>query len=39
VRRDWEYGLDYYAGRALPECADADRGARITVVDRRLTMR
>jgi len=21
VRRDWVYGLNYYAGRPLPECA------------------
>jgi len=23
VRRDWVYGLNYYAGRPLPGCADA----------------
>ena len=22
VRRDWVYGLDYYAGMALPDCRD-----------------
>jgi 4-amino-4-deoxy-L-arabinose transferase-like glycosyltransferase len=25
VKRDWEYGLNYYAGRALPHCGDSPR--------------
>ena len=29
VRRDWAYGLNYYAGRALPECTGT--GPRISV--------
>jgi 4-amino-4-deoxy-L-arabinose transferase-like glycosyltransferase len=37
VRRDWIYGLNYYAGRALPECPGADRqiqarGGRLQIV-------
>jgi len=39
VRRDWEYGLNYYAGRALPQCGEAETGPRIMVVDQRLTVR
>jgi 4-amino-4-deoxy-L-arabinose transferase-like glycosyltransferase len=39
VRRDWEYGLNYYAGHALPECGDTETGPRITVADQRLTIR
>ncbi|HEX5431208.1 MAG TPA: glycosyltransferase family 39 protein, partial [Bryobacteraceae bacterium] len=39
VPRAWEYGLNYYATRALPECsvANSDR-FQISVQDRRLVM-
>ncbi len=37
VRRDWEYGLNYYAGRPLPDC-DAEQRPRITVQDGRLVL-
>jgi 4-amino-4-deoxy-L-arabinose transferase-like glycosyltransferase len=37
VRRDWEYGLNYYAGHPLPACS-ADSRSRITVQDGRLTL-
>ncbi len=37
VRRDWEYGLNYYAGRALPECDAASR-VKIVVKDGRLAL-
>lgn len=29
VKRDWEYGLDYYLGRAVPSCAEKPSGFRI----------
>jgi hypothetical protein len=37
VRREWEYGLNYYAGHALPAC-DAGRRARIIVKDGKLAL-
>ena len=37
VRRDWMYGLNYYAGHALPECPG--NGREITVRDNQLTIR
>jgi len=37
VRREWEYGLNYYAGHALPECDSAPR-ARIIVKDGKLAL-
>jgi 4-amino-4-deoxy-L-arabinose transferase-like glycosyltransferase len=30
LRRDWEYGLDYYAGTALPDCAAEPKPFRVT---------
>jgi hypothetical protein len=36
VRRDWVYGLNFYAGRALPECTAATR--QIVVKDGRLQL-
>jgi 4-amino-4-deoxy-L-arabinose transferase-like glycosyltransferase len=36
VRRDWAYGLNYYAGRRLPECGES--GPQITVRDGQLTL-
>ena len=30
LKRDWIYGLDYYAGRALPSCEDQPLPLRIT---------
>jgi 4-amino-4-deoxy-L-arabinose transferase-like glycosyltransferase len=29
LKRDWEYGLNYYAGKALPRCGDEPRPTRI----------
>jgi 4-amino-4-deoxy-L-arabinose transferase-like glycosyltransferase len=37
VRREWEYGLNYYAGHALPQC-DAAAHVRIVVKDGRLAL-
>lgn len=37
VRREWEYGLNYYAGHPLPECDAAPR-VRIIVKDGRLAL-
>jgi 4-amino-4-deoxy-L-arabinose transferase len=36
VRREWVYGLNYYAGRALPECSEA--GRQIVVRDGQLQL-
>ena len=30
IRRDWRYGLNYYAEAPLPDCAAAPRGLRVT---------
>ena len=38
VSRAWQYGLNYYAGRALPECPSPDSGPRVVVRDRRLVV-
>ena len=37
VRRDWVYGLNYYAGHALAECGAASR-SRIVVRDGKLAL-
>ena len=37
VRRDWVYGLNYYAKHALPECGGDTR--QIVVQNNRLTIR
>jgi 4-amino-4-deoxy-L-arabinose transferase-like glycosyltransferase len=37
VRRDWAYGLNYYAGHPLPECAGNER--QVTVRGNQLTIR
>ncbi len=37
VRRDWEYGLNYYAGRPFHACSEGET-PRIVVVDGRLTV-
>ncbi len=37
IRRDWQYGLNYYAGRALPECGSAP-GPRIVQVKNDLSL-
>lgn len=37
VRREWRYGLNYYAGRELPTCTPADP-VRIVDRDRRLVI-
>jgi len=36
VRREWQYGLNYYAGRPLAACADASSRPCVTVRDERL---
>lgn len=36
LRRDWVYGLNYYAGRALPACAGNE--LRVTAREGRLTV-
>jgi hypothetical protein len=39
VSRTWQYGLNYYAGHEVPECAAADdRRPHITTRDRQLAM-
>lgn len=39
VKRSWEYGLNYYAGHALPTCTGADPlPSRIVVRDGRLSL-
>jgi len=40
VRRDWKYGLDYYAGHPLPECqiAGTDKRPIITVRNGQLAL-
>lgn len=38
VGRTWEYGLNYYAGRGLPECAAGSAGARMGVAGKRLVV-
>lgn len=38
VRRDWEYGLNYYAAHPLPACRDDQSRPRITVRDRQLVL-
>ncbi len=37
VRREWRYGLNYYAGREIPDCTSADR-VRVGEQARRLVM-
>ena len=39
VNRTWEYGLNYYAGHALPECGASPPGPHIEVRDRRLAVK
>ena len=36
VRRDWAYGLNYYAGHPLPACGES--GLQIAVRDGQLTL-
>jgi hypothetical protein len=39
VNRTWQYGLNYYAGSALPECGPAQAGLnRIGIRDGRLVV-
>ena len=38
VRRAWQYGLNYYADRALPECSSQSSKPRVTVRDGQLNM-
>jgi len=40
VSRTWQYGLNYYAGHLVPECAAANAALhpRITTRDRQLTI-
>ncbi|HEY2845907.1 MAG TPA: glycosyltransferase family 39 protein [Bryobacteraceae bacterium] len=39
VRRDWMYGLNYYARRPLPECPSGGGGPQIIVRGSQLTVR
>lgn len=38
VKREWQYGLNYYAGHPLPECSDFDTAVRIATRDGRLSL-
>jgi hypothetical protein len=38
IRRDWEYGLNYYAGRALPQC-ESEQSSRIVQEDQHLVLK
>ena len=38
IRREWQYGLNYYAARPLADCADASRLPRITVRNEQLVV-
>ncbi len=38
LRREWRYGLNYYAGREFPDCTSTDR-VRIGEQDRRLVIK
>ena len=38
VSRTWQYGLNYYAGHRVPDCADVARRFHITTQERRLTV-
>jgi 4-amino-4-deoxy-L-arabinose transferase-like glycosyltransferase len=38
MRRDWVYGLNYYAGRALPYCDDEPKPVQIVSVGGRLVI-
>jgi hypothetical protein len=38
VRREWQYGLNYYAARPLSDCTDVSKGPRITVRNEQLVM-
>jgi len=29
LKRDWIYGLNYYAGRALPECDEEEKPVQV----------
>jgi 4-amino-4-deoxy-L-arabinose transferase-like glycosyltransferase len=39
LRRDWEYGLNYYAHRALPHCEGSPGGVRVGMSDGKLALR
>jgi 4-amino-4-deoxy-L-arabinose transferase-like glycosyltransferase len=41
LKRDWIYGLNYYAGRALPLCDDVDKPVQIVsgAADRAIVLR
>jgi hypothetical protein len=36
LKRDWIYGLNYYAGRALPSCKDEPKPLQIVSFENRL---
>jgi 4-amino-4-deoxy-L-arabinose transferase-like glycosyltransferase len=38
VSRTWQYGLNYYAGHQVPECAAGTQRARITTRNRQLAV-
>jgi hypothetical protein len=39
LRRDWEYGLNYYAGRAIPVCEAGSTSKKIVVEDARMVLK
>jgi len=38
VSRTWQYGLNYYAGHEVPECAAESQNPRITTRDRQIAI-
>jgi hypothetical protein len=38
VGRTWQYGMNYYEGRELPNCTPADPGPRISIRERQLSL-
>jgi len=38
IGRTWQYGLNYYEGREVPNCTPSDLGPRITIRERQLSL-
>jgi 4-amino-4-deoxy-L-arabinose transferase-like glycosyltransferase len=38
VGRTWQYGLNYYEGREVPNCSPGDAGPRIAIRERQLSL-
>jgi 4-amino-4-deoxy-L-arabinose transferase-like glycosyltransferase len=38
IGRTWQYGLNYYEGREVPDCTPGDLGPRITIRERQLSL-